>query len=30
MVYLREKDIMSFVKENDIPYSGCECPVGED
>lgn len=30
MVYLREKDIMSFVKENEIPYSWCECPVGED
>lgn len=30
MVYLREKDIMSFVKENKIPYSWCECPVGED
>jgi len=29
MVYLREKDIMSFVKENEIPYSWCECPVGE-
>jgi len=27
MVYLREKDIMSFVKENNIPYSSCNCPV---
>ena len=30
MAYLREKDIMSFVKENNIPYSSCNCPVWED
>jgi len=30
MVYLKEKDILSFVKENNIPYSSCNCPVGED
>ena len=30
MVYLKEKDILNFVKENNIPYSSCNCPVGED
>ena len=30
MVYIREKEILAFVKENNIPYSSCNCPVGED
>ena len=30
MAYLREKDIMTLVKQNGIPYSPCNCPVWED
>lgn len=30
MAYLREKDVMRMVLAKDIPFSGCNCPVGED
>lgn len=29
LAYVREKDILSFVEKNNIPYSGCNCPVWE-
>jgi len=30
MAYVREKDVMRMVLAKDIPFSGCNCPVGED
>lgn len=30
MAYLREKDVMRMVLARGIPFSGCNCPVGED
>ncbi|NDK08192.1 hypothetical protein EOM39_03000 [Candidatus Gracilibacteria bacterium] len=30
LAYLRESDIQKFVTQNNIPYSPCSCPVGED
>jgi len=29
LAYVREKNIKSFCDNNDIPYSGCNCPVWE-
>ena len=29
MAYVREKDILKLVQRENIPYSGCNCPVGE-
>lgn len=30
MAYLRERDVMKLVLAKEIPFSGCNCPVGED
>lgn len=30
LAYVREKDVMGLVLARDIPFSGCNCPVGED
>ncbi|MDD3144885.1 MAG: tRNA 2-thiocytidine biosynthesis TtcA family protein [Candidatus Gracilibacteria bacterium] len=30
MAYIREKDLVNFVKQKEIPYSSCNCPVGEN
>ncbi|MDD5769987.1 MAG: ATP-binding protein [Candidatus Gracilibacteria bacterium] len=30
LAYLREKDVMRLVLAKEIPFSGCNCPVGED
>ena len=30
MAYIREKEILRFAKLQEIPYSGCDCPVGTD
>lgn len=30
LAYVREKDVMRLVLARDIPFSGCNCPVGED
>ena len=30
MVYIREKEILRFAKQKEIPYSWCNCPVGTD
>jgi tRNA(Ile)-lysidine synthase TilS/MesJ len=27
MAYIREKEILRFAELNNIPYSGCNCPV---
>ena len=26
---MREKELVTYVKDNEIPYSPCNCPVGE-
>lgn len=30
MAYVREKELVNFVKQKNIPFSPCNCPVGED
>lgn len=30
MAYIREKDLVTYVTDNKIPYSPCNCPVWED
>ena len=30
LAYVREKDILTFAQNNEIPFSGCNCPVWED
>lgn len=30
MAYVREKDLVTYVTDNKIPYSPCNCPVWED
>lgn len=30
MAYIREKELVSFVKQKEIPYSACNCPVWEN
>ncbi len=30
MAYIREKDILKFAKQKEIPFSSCNCPVGTD
>jgi len=30
MAYIREKDILTFAKQKNIPFSSCNCPVGTD